>query len=403
MADEEPDFWLGERSEYEITDFDGRLRRCYVLGRLTPEPSAPDRTADRSTTTLLWVRLDPPLALHGDAFEEVILQARHVGNDVARLGHNSISVYVWGIRSKEGFERGHTKPSSLDLLAWADVARTPASLPPTQEDNFDRTFEALRRYADREGESNVPPEHREGEVLLGNWVRNIKRSQGRGELRADWADRLSALPGWRWGVDADGDWSLGASPGSMWLMAPEREETIGLDRRLRFADPVGYKPPIETPDGRPRLWVYVYPPPRLEGDEPGMLLITASQPIVNLRQLASGPVIVDVAHIRTWRRVADGMRRPDALLELGRAVVSRDPALLPPMSEDEWEGGLAALRVYRKQIGHCWVPFEYVPKGDHASVVHLGGWALRVRREHRRGTLLPERARQIEAVPSWQW
>lgn len=403
MIDAQPDFWLGERSEYATTDFDGRLRRCHVLGRLKSQPATPSQAEERSPTTLLWVRLDPPLALDGDEFEEVVLQARHVGNDVARLGDSSISVYVCEIRSKEGFERGHITPSSIRLLAWADVARDRAFLPPTQEEGFDRIFELLRRYAHREGDSNVPPAHREGGTPLGNWVHNMKHSQGRGELRADWADRLAALPGWRWGVDAERDWNVAAGHGSMWLMPPEGEATIGLDSRLRHADPVGHKPPIEAPDGRARLWVYAYPPLRLESEEPGMLLITASQPNVDLRDWAGGPVVVDAAHIRAWRRMADGTRRPDAVLELGRAVVSRDPAVLPPMSQDEWDRGLAALRTYRAQIGHCWVPFDYVPKSDEASVIHLGGWALRVRSEYRQRMLQPGRVTQIEEVPDWRW
>ena len=403
MADSAADLWLGERSEYNTTDFDGRLRRCHILGRLTSEAPETGTLVRPPSTTLLWVRLDPPLVLHGGRYEEVILQARHVGNDVDRLGDTSISVYVCEIRSREGFEHGRISPGSIHLLAWADVARDPAFLPPTQEEGFDRTFEMVRRYAEREGDSNVPPEHREDGVPLGNWVLSIKRSQASGELRADWADRLTALPGWRWGVDADRDWDFAASYGRMWLSAPDGAETIGLDRRLRICDPVGNRSPIEDAHGRSAMWVYVYPPLRLEGDSPGMLVITAGNAVENLRELGRSAVNVEVAHVDSWRQLPDGTRRPDQVSALGSAVVARDPALLPAMSEEEWDAGLRALRTYRDEIGHCWVPIDYVPKGDHSSVVHLGGWALRVRGAYRRGDLSAGRAALLASVPDWHW
>jgi hypothetical protein len=398
--------WLGERSEYRITDFDGRLRRCHVLGRLAPEAADSGDATDRATsTTLLWVRLDPPLDLEYDRLEEVVLQARHVGYDVDRLGDDSISVYVFEIRSREGFNRGRFVAGALHLRAWADVAREPTFLPETQEAGFDRTFELLRHYAKREGGANVPPDHLEGGVSLGHWVANMKRSQARGELRADWTQRLAALPDWRWGVDADRAWaSAWKVLPIMWLLPPGEPASTELDRRLRMCNAIGAAPPIDDPRGGSSLWAYVYPPLRIESDEPGMVVITAKDPDADLRAFDADTVIpVEVSHIRSWTRQADRSRQPDEIVDLGTAAVAHDPASLPPMSEAEWQAGMAAMRIYREEIGHCWVPFDYVPKGDHDSDVHLGGWALRVRSEQRRGTLPPQRARTLESIPGWQW
>jgi hypothetical protein len=405
MADAARDLWLGDRSESTTTDFDGRLRRCHVLGRLTAE------TADDSvgsiegtpSTMHLWVRLDPPLVLGDGRFEEVVLRARHVGYDIDRLGDSSISVYLFEIRSKDGFDRGHFRPGTLRLLVWADVARDPAFLPETQEDGFDRIFEILRRYAEREGDGNVPLEHREDGVALGNWVHNMKRSQAHGTLRADWAQRLAALARWRWGVDADRDWNVAASHGPMWLMAPDGAGTLGLDRRARYCEPIGDQPTIGGSDGRPSISVYVFPPAELDGAETGMLLIRAIEPGVDPREFADGVLTVEVEHIRSWRRLADGTRRPDEVSNLGTAVVGRDPALLPAMSESEWQAGLAGLRTCREKMGHCWVPLDYVPDGNPATAVHLGGWALRVRSDHRRGTLSAARSAALESVAGWKW
>jgi hypothetical protein len=106
MADAARDLWLGDRSESTTTDFDGRLRRCHVLGRLTAETADDSGGSIEGTpsTMHLWVRLDPPLVLGDGRFEEVVLRARHVGYDIDRLGDSSISVYVFQIRSKDGFD-----------------------------------------------------------------------------------------------------------------------------------------------------------------------------------------------------------------------------------------------------------------------------------------------------------
>ena len=81
----EPDFYLGERGESRVTDFDGQVRACYLLGRLYFGPEAGRLEGRRH----LWVRLDPPLPLlDGDMAEEVLLNERYEGQDFDGLGHD---------------------------------------------------------------------------------------------------------------------------------------------------------------------------------------------------------------------------------------------------------------------------------------------------------------------------
>jgi hypothetical protein len=47
-----PDFFLGERLEYRVTDFDGRMRSCFVISQLRPRDS-------EVGSHYLWVRVDP--------------------------------------------------------------------------------------------------------------------------------------------------------------------------------------------------------------------------------------------------------------------------------------------------------------------------------------------------------
>jgi hypothetical protein len=49
------------------------------------------------------------------------------------------------------------------------------------------------------------------------------------------------------------------------------------------------------------------------------------------------------------------------------------------------------------------VPFDHVPPEQTDPVLHLGGWVLRIRSEHRHGILPEERARELESVPDWSW
>jgi hypothetical protein len=184
--------WIGERSEYETTDFDGQVRRGVILGRLEPGK-------DRSTgQTYLWIRLEPPLSLNAMEYEEVVIAERHAGDSLLDLGRSSISVYVFEVGTRDEVERGEFESTRSGLLAWADVALDPADLPESQEQRWDRLFERLESFARREGPVRVPPDHEEDGLSLGVWVQNQKRSQLSGRLRPEWVARLEGVPGWEW-------------------------------------------------------------------------------------------------------------------------------------------------------------------------------------------------------------
>jgi hypothetical protein len=187
--------WLGERSEYVTTDFDGRVRRGTVLGSLRLAMNGPDRPTD---PTYVRLRLEPSMPLDGVEHHEVVITERHQGTSLRALGVESISVYLFAVGQREDLERGVFRPAKSGLLAWADVAADPAYLPETQEQRFDRGIELLEQFVGREGHASVPPAHLEDGVGLGTWVANMKHSRQVGHLRDDWATRLEGLRGWRW-------------------------------------------------------------------------------------------------------------------------------------------------------------------------------------------------------------
>jgi Helicase associated domain len=180
--------WFGDRSEYETTDFDGRLRRAVVVRELRRSPTG---------QTYLLVRLEPPLTLDDTVHAEVVLAERHAETSLLELGDGSISVYVFEASGVDTGAAGSEVRWS-GPLAWADVALDPANLPPTREALWEQSFAVLEAFAVREGTAQVPLDDAEGELSLGTWVANQKHLQAAGRLRPEWAARLEALPGWDW-------------------------------------------------------------------------------------------------------------------------------------------------------------------------------------------------------------
>lgn len=79
---------------------------------------------------------------------------------------------------------------------------TETQISPTT-DTWDRRYEALVQYADREGDLLVPASHIEvygGEnVKLGNWVSYLRTRKRKGLLTPTQEKRLEVLTGWEWG------------------------------------------------------------------------------------------------------------------------------------------------------------------------------------------------------------
>ena len=187
--------WVGDRGEGEITDFDGRVRRGSVIGTLALWTDGQHQPTD---PTYLRLRLDPPLTLAGTEHSTVVITERHQGTSLRRLGTTSISVYLFGDGPPDDVAQGVFRPRQEALLAWADVALDPAFLPETYEDGWNRVFQLLEQFVQREGHARVPKDHHEDGLTIGTWVQNMKLSQLTGRLRPEWASRLEELPGWYW-------------------------------------------------------------------------------------------------------------------------------------------------------------------------------------------------------------
>ena len=71
------------------------------------------------------------------------------------------------------------------------------------DDNWERSFEALRRWAERHGHANPKPQDVHGRVAVGQWVKTQREQHRKGQLDPDRVARLAALPGWTWSIRED--------------------------------------------------------------------------------------------------------------------------------------------------------------------------------------------------------
>lgn len=67
-------------------------------------------------------------------------------------------------------------------------------------DRWERAYEQLQMFAQREGHCLIRGDHVEGGLKLGNWVGNQRAFYQRGKLTSDRIVRLEAVPGWAWSL-----------------------------------------------------------------------------------------------------------------------------------------------------------------------------------------------------------
>jgi superfamily II DNA or RNA helicase len=65
-------------------------------------------------------------------------------------------------------------------------------------DQWESNFKLLNTFVEEHGHASVPVDHKVQGQALGYWVRTQRAFFNRGEMPADRAERLKALPGWTW-------------------------------------------------------------------------------------------------------------------------------------------------------------------------------------------------------------
>ena len=132
-----------------------------------------------------WDRAIELLRIFAEREGHAQVPARH------EEGGFRLGAWVGNVRSRG--RRGLLAPDRArqleDIPGWSWHVR---------RDRWEDGFRALITYSEREGHTAVPVGHKEGAIALGQWVARQRQQYSNGLLSGGRADRLMALPGWRW-------------------------------------------------------------------------------------------------------------------------------------------------------------------------------------------------------------
>lgn len=308
--------------------------------------------------------------------------------------------------------------SGIKLGSWVREQRTERDNLPTDRvakleslagwswgvmgDSWFEKYEMVKRFAEREGHSRVPQSHKEDGVALGSWVtdqRSIRNSLSR-ERRA----LLEHLPGWSWDPHED-RWKLnyklvqqfgdreghtrvpdryiedGVNIGSWVLTQRMNRDKLGADRKLLLEALPGWVWDAYTDRwerGYSRLVKYA----KKNG---------TSQVPFHYETEDGFPLGQWVNTLRSRKK--SGSLRPE---NVKQAEELPDWTWAP--KADRWGRAYELLLEYVKENGDALVPQSYVVDG-----FSLGAWVGAQRRNHAKGTLKPERERQLKKVKGWVW
>lgn len=109
-----------------------------------------------------------------------------------------VNLGAWVIRQQVEYKHGRLQRQGDRLARLEAVPGWKWSVSPA--DRWDRAYAVLVKFQECEGHANVPANHMEDGLNLGNWVRQQKHRYASGYLKKhpERIARLEAIPGWRW-------------------------------------------------------------------------------------------------------------------------------------------------------------------------------------------------------------
>jgi superfamily II DNA or RNA helicase len=273
------------------------------------------------------------------------------------------------------------------------------------EDRWSEGYASLERFVTKHGHSKVPKRECEGERLLGEWVVRIRRAHKRGTLSRERIAKLEAMPGWSWDI-AEDQWLDGineleryvARVGNAvviasrvegpfklvnWVSNRRNEKRLGTlsdDRILQLESFSGWTWGVHE-----ERWNAAY----------GVLENYVEQ---------FGHARVDNAEVRDGLWLGNWVAHQRALMargELGSEKslrLAKLPGWVWSIIDEQWQYGYESLVKFAAKNGHARVPQDFNDED-----FSLGVWVNTNRTTKRKGSLSPERASLLEALPGWTW
>ena len=364
--------------------------------------------------------LDLPVRL-GKAFADAF--------DARLVEETSAPFETWlGLLERYVAEHGHAAPphklvyKQKNLGFWVlqqRLLRKQGALAPDREeklatlpgwswnvrgDRWDRKYEALAAYAARVGHARPShPQVEQGE-RIGWWVANLRQS--RDALSAEKRERLETLPGWSWDPFADRweEWFAvlqdyvahtgDARPSQTYTTADGRRlgSWVALQRQSRDR---------LTDEQRARLEGL----PGWSWDPLGEAWDAAFDQLRTYfsggasRPPAASYVTADGTRLGWWCVLQRDAYRKEKLAPERASRLESLEGWAWEIDMPSWENGFARLQEYVRREGHAQVPRHYHdPEG-----YDLARYVTHQREKHRKGTLEPSKAAQLEALPGWKW
>jgi superfamily II DNA or RNA helicase len=263
---------------------------------------------------------------------------------------------------------------------------------------WEQGYEALTRFADREGHARVPSDHLEQRVKLGAWVKQQRRN--RHSMSDKRRQRLESVSGWSWNAVED-SWSEhlallqafanreghtrvpvdyvedGLKLGQWTRLRRREHKTLSAERQAVLEGIPGWY------WGRSSDFVW----------EQKLAVIKKFVKREGHARVPSGH-IEDGVKLGAWVAEQRAERRnlsPERVAQLDAL-----PGWSWTLSQDIWDERYELLGKFADREGHARVPQNYVENG-----VNLGKW-VGVQRQ-KRDKLTPERRARLDSVAGWSW
>ena len=261
-------------------------------------------------------------------------------------------------------------------------------------------FDELKRFVAERQHARVP----RGREKLGWWVRNQRLFYGRGELAADRAARLEALPGWTWQIQAE-QWermyealqAFATREGH--IRIPKHHGVNGVSlgnwvttQRIAYSRGKLSASRIELLEEIPG-WHWGW-------DDRWQNSFEVLERFAQREGHANVPYDYreNGVPLGWWVGIQRRHHRQ------GRLAAERIEQLQPlpgwswNIRDAKWEEMFQRLQRFAERNGHVRIP-ESGESGDAA----LANWVTWQRQEQRRGNLRPDRATRLAALPEWSW
>jgi hypothetical protein len=336
-----------------------------------------------------------------DKWDAMYAEARRLSGHRDSDGVDADAVRRWLGKQRAAYRDGRLAVERQEMLE-----QLPGFSWTEQEDRWARTYDVLAAFVAREGHANVPQRHVEAGVGLGAWVNAQRRQFAQGDLDTTRRKRLESIPGWSWSVLED-SWSAAygllarhaARTGSARVRDDHVEGGVRLGawarkQRTRYAEGSLSQLRIEMLEALPG-WVWSK---SSDADwEEGFAFLQRYAERV-------GRTRVPPNHCEEGFRLGGWVQAQRSARNRGRRSPEREARLeaLPGWTwdphADAWEAAFEALNRYADREGTARVRRDHVESG-----FALGAWCHNQRGKYRRGTIRPERAARLEALPGWAW